>query len=114
METVPKYHDGTIKRLAPTARIRRAVALRFGAIPGESIEAACVYCGVPGTIHWPMLHFSKRPGSWVHFKGLHLDHIEPYSKGGSNRDPDNFTLACPSCNSSKGPRTPNEWKAAKA
>jgi 5-methylcytosine-specific restriction endonuclease McrA len=101
-----------MKRLAIPARIRREVALRFGAIPGRAVDAACVYCGRVGSISWPMLHFSKRPGSWVHFDGLHLDHIEPYSKGGSNQDPENFTLACRRCNSSKGPRTPEQWKAA--
>lgn len=105
----PKYHDGTIKRLAPPARVRRAVALRFGASPGcESAPAACQYCGAEGFIYWPNLA-SGLPGSWVHFTDLHLDHIHPYSRGGSNTDPENFTLACARCNSSKWNRPLSEW-----
>lgn len=53
--------------------------------------AACVYCGREDN--------------------LTLDHIIPRSQGGSN-DARNVAVACGSCNSSKGDRTPDEWYAA--
>ncbi|MFL5345280.1 MAG: HNH endonuclease [Hyalangium sp.] len=37
------------------------------------------------------------------------DHQTPYSKGGSSTQ-DNLAPACRTCNRSKGPRTPEEWK----
>lgn len=37
-----------------------------------------------------------------------LDHVTPRSRGGLTT-PDNLVLACVSCNSSKGARTPEEW-----
>lgn len=36
------------------------------------------------------------------------DHIYPVSRGGTN-DPSNLTLACASCNRSKGAKTLREW-----
>lgn len=104
----PIYPDGQLKRYAIRARVRRAVALREGALPGLTTPASCAYCGAPGGIAWPPLA-SGKPGSWVSLIDLHFDHIEPYSKGGSNIDPDNFALACKSCNSSKGTKTIEEW-----
>lgn len=40
-----------------------------------------------------------------------VDHIHPRSRGGSDVDT-NLALACIKCNSSKGDRTPEEWRAA--
>lgn len=40
---------------------------------------------------------------------FHLDHINPVSRGGSNK-PDNLTVACVPCNLSKGAKTPDEWR----
>lgn len=40
-----------------------------------------------------------------------VDHVVPKSKGGSNKL-DNKVLSCQTCNSSKGARTPDEWRAA--
>lgn len=37
-----------------------------------------------------------------------FDHIFPVSRGGTN-DPSNLTLACASCNRSKGAKTLREW-----
>lgn len=37
-----------------------------------------------------------------------FDHIFPVSRGGTN-DPSNLTLACASCNGSKGAKTLREW-----
>lgn len=111
---VPVYSDGQIKRLAIPAAVRREVALRHGGTPGrEDAPAECSYCGAPGLIYWPCLA-SGKPGSWVTLVDLSFDHIEPYSRGGSNRDPDNFTLACKKCNSSKGHQSLAEWLAGAA
>jgi hypothetical protein len=61
--------------------LRQAVFQRDG--------GRCAYCGsVP-----------ERP---------HCDHVKPRSRGGLDRM-DNLVTACPSCNSSKRDRTPEEW-----
>ncbi|WCM21394.1 HNH endonuclease [Paraburkholderia bryophila] len=66
---------------------RREYQAQFDAVFARDKEA-CVYCG-------------KR-------KHLTLDHVMPKSRGGSD-DFENLALACRSCNSSKGARTPEEW-----
>src|SRR5258708_6904879 len=38
-------------------------------------------------------------------RGIHIDHVAPLSKGGSN-DEDNLVLTCSRCNLKKGGRTP--------
>ena len=40
---------------------------------------------------------------------LSLDHVVPWSRGGSDDAP-NLVLACRSCNSSKNAKTPAEWR----
>ena len=54
------------------------------------------------------LEIIERDGPFCAYCGVELDeatftvdHIEAFSKGGSD-DPDNLTVACRSCNSSKG------------
>lgn len=42
---------------------------------------------------------------------FHVDHIFPVALGGSN-DPENLTVACFSCNLSKGARLISEWSHA--
>ncbi len=42
--------------------------------------------------------------------GYHIDHVQPLSRGGSNW-PDNLALACVKCNTSKGAKEIDEWKA---
>ncbi len=64
----------------PTA-IRREVVKRDGSV--------CTYCG-------------ETDGPFE------LDHIHPYSRGGSDTV-ENLTVACRPCNRSKGARTVGEW-----
>ncbi len=52
----------------------------------------CTYCGV-----------------FISGKSVHIDHIVPLSRGGSHL-PDNFALACGSCNSSKHDLLLSEWR----
>ena len=65
------------------AAIRSAVNDRHGPI--------CTYCGT-----------DEGP--------FDIDHILPLSRGGTN-DPSNLTLACATCNRSKGAKTLREWRA---
>jgi 5-methylcytosine-specific restriction endonuclease McrA len=41
---------------------------------------------------------------------FHADHVIPLSRGGGS-DLRNLTIACASCNISKGARLPEEWRA---
>ncbi|MFC3628234.1 HNH endonuclease [Paracoccus angustae] len=66
------------------ARVRREVMDRDGSV--------CAYCG-------------DTDGPF------HIDHIFPYSRGGSD-DPENLTVACQTCNFSKGAMTVEEWGGA--
>ena len=52
---------------------------------------ACAYCGSEGP--------------------LHMDHVQPISRGGSH-DASNVVPACKPCNSSKNDRTVAEWPGA--
>lgn len=58
--------------------------------------------------------FNKQRGFCVCGKALRLgytiDHKTPISRGGSNW-PDNIQLLCSRCNSSKGTKTDEEWRA---
>ena len=65
-------------------RFREAVLLRDG--------QRCMYCGCTDQV-------------------MTLDHILPRSKGGSDHL-SNLVPACRPCNSSKGARTPEEWRRA--
>lgn len=38
----------------------------------------------------------------------HVDHVIPLSRGGTNY-PDNIVIACPTCNTSRGAKLPEEW-----
>jgi 5-methylcytosine-specific restriction endonuclease McrA len=61
----------------------------------ELQDGRCGYCGIP--IFWDM------------YRDVHVDHMFPLRRGGSNH-PDNICLACWSCNLSKGNKTPKEWR----
>ncbi|MGZ2484310.1 hypothetical protein ACVITL_002833 [Rhizobium pisi] len=69
----------------PWEVVREAVMLRDGEV--------CAYCG---TEDGP----------------FDIDHIFPKSRGGKNTS-SNLTVACSSCNRSKGARTPEEWRGAR-
>lgn len=60
----------------------------------EDQERRCAYCGI--SIYW---HIPN---------DIHVDHVQPLSKGGSNW-PDNLCLACADCNLSKGEKSVIEW-----
>jgi 5-methylcytosine-specific restriction endonuclease McrA len=59
--------------------------------------------------------FSKTKGKCYYcgfalcFETFHIDHIEPTSRGGVNLH-SNLAPACPSCNTSKGAKTLEEWR----
>lgn len=99
-----KVYDksGNFKKTAIPERVRRAVAKAAGAIPGETTSAYCHWCSAEGTIHWHALE-DGRPGSWVTFKNLELDHLVPEYDGGAT-DETNIVLACESCNRRRGHR----------
>jgi hypothetical protein len=67
------------------ASVREAVFLRDGMV--------CAYCR---TTEGP----------------FDVDHIFPKSRGGRNTS-SNLTIACASCNRSKGARTPEEWMSSR-
>lgn len=46
------------------------------------------------------------------YNSFHVDHIVPLSKGGKH-ELSNLTISCPSCNTSKGNKSIEEWNAAK-
>jgi hypothetical protein len=76
--------------------VKREVARRLGATPGATYPAACVRCGAPGEIQW-------NARGRVRFVGLHLDHIKPRARGGTDTA-ENLQPLCPACNWRKGSR----------
>lgn len=89
------------KKAVIPAASRRAVARKYGCDPGtEGHPAACYFCGAPGSISWFKLR-SGRPGAWVAFSGLEIDHHTPEHSGGT-ADPKNLVLSCRYCNRSRG------------
>jgi 5-methylcytosine-specific restriction endonuclease McrA len=89
------------KKRAVPAAVRRAVALKHGCSPGRRSSANCAKCGKPGFAAWPTLYKSNRPGAWVSFVGLELDHILPEVHGGASVAA-NMQLLCRRCNRKKG------------
>lgn len=62
----------------------------------EEQNGKCAYCGI--SIYFDIPH------------DVHIDHIQPLSRGGSNW-PSNLALACADCNHSKSNSTLSEWLA---
>jgi 5-methylcytosine-specific restriction endonuclease McrA len=65
----------------------------------EDQEGHCAYCGIG---IFPDL-----------YKDMHIDHVMPLSRGGSNA-PDNLVLTCQPCNQSKSDKTVAEWRAVRS
>jgi len=86
------------KRAVPAAS-RRALALRAGCPPGESVAASCKICGYNGKIQWSR-NMKGKPAGWVCFQDLEIDHIIAHSKGGP-MSPENLQLLCRTCNRRK-------------
>jgi len=93
-----RWQKANPDRIAAYHHNRRALALGNGGTHTFSdIQTQynrqmgkCFYCG-------------KKVGN-----SYHVDHIVPLSKGGSN-GPENIAIACPTCNMSKGAKTPQEF-----
>ncbi len=86
--------------------VRQALDWAFGRTPGRKLPES----------EWAILSYLiyRRDGRSCQYCGesygpLCIDHVFPLSRGGSN-DPDNLTVACVSCNSSKRDKTVSEWR----
>lgn len=90
------------RKIAIPSSSRRSVAMKYGCKPGQRADAQCYFCGAPGEIWWPTTTNGK-PGSWVAFSELEIDHFEPEKSGGTS-DGDNLVLSCRCCNRSRRDR----------
>lgn len=79
---------------------RMTQAHRLLHLLGERDGWTCAYCGAP--VRCPC----RPDGEWAV-----SDHVIPKSRGGPD-DPSNRVLACGRCNTDKGARTPEEWRAS--
>lgn len=89
-----RYFSGWLYRLTYGASLSRQERSRY--IPKavriavfERDQDTCQYCGITGV-------------------EMHIDHVQPFSRGGSN-DIENLKLACAPCNISKRDKTLEEW-----
>lgn len=82
------------KRWKETLNISSSEWVALKATVLQRDNFTCVYCGAHGTELSP----------------LHVDHVIPLSRGGTNCL-DNLAAACRECNSSKKDMTPEEWLA---
>ncbi|MGW4720892.1 HNH endonuclease [Nocardia sp. NPDC004260] len=85
------------KQAIPNA-VRREVCRAAGAEIGRTVDVQCAYCDFYGSISW-----SEDYRYWPVIDGLELHHVIPEFHGGPT-SADNITLACRSCNRSKGHR----------
>lgn len=97
--TPSKITRESSRKLSIPNNVRRAIAKKYGCVPGGSNKAECYYCGSVGNITW-WKNSKGDPGSWVSFSKLELDHLHPESKGGETSQ-DNIVLSCRECNRSK-------------
>ena len=75
-----------------TEGVRTTIPLEVKRAIFERDGGACTYCGSTESIA--------------------LDHVMPWSRGGDDTA-DNLVLACRSCNSQKGAKTPEEWRGTR-
>lgn len=88
-----------------TAKRRAIIAQADGSFSSADIrglyaeqEGRCFYCGIP---------------IYLELSGdVHVDHVIPISRGGSN-SVDNLVCACASCNLSKKDKLVSEWEAVR-
>lgn len=86
--------------------IRKArILLAPGSFTADDIQrlyeltgGRCTYCAIP--VHWSIAG------------DIHIDHVQPISRNGSN-NPDNLAIACVDCNLSKAVKTLDEWEAVR-
>jgi 5-methylcytosine-specific restriction endonuclease McrA len=97
--TPSKIPRESSRKLSIPNNVRRAIAKKYGCVPGGSNKAECYYCGSVGNITW-WKNSKGDPGSWVSFSKLELDHLHPESKGVETSQ-DNIVLSCRECNRSK-------------
>lgn len=98
------------KKAQISDRLKRDIAAKYGCRRGKVVSAKCCYCDYVGQIRW-IAHSSEAAG-FVSFKGLHVEHVIPESRGGDTAI-ENLVLACRPCNLDKGNRTPDEWRRAR-
>lgn len=96
---VPELMDEAIlQEPQPQGRGRRSARPKIRPSKRDAVFARdghqCAYCG---SVDGP----------------FHIDHVHPLCRGGSNAI-DNLTVACETCNLSKGGRTVSEWEAGNA
>lgn len=108
--TPSKFSSGG-KKVSMPAAVRREVAIKYGCKPGSEIAASCYHCGAEGRIVWWSLCNGK-PGAWVSFSDLELDHFVPEVAGGATAG-SNIVLSCRSCNRSRGHRDSLEFFSRK-
>ena len=89
--------DAMLATVPPRRRRRRIspltlheLAARYGCGEGATVTVACP-CGASGMV---------TRGPCVRVAGLHVDHVRPISRGGTD-DLDNLQFLCPRCNLSK-------------
>lgn len=85
-----------------TLPMRLAVAVRYGATPGEVAEIVCAYCPAPILIDWrtDAVRFVEGTDEGA---TADLDHVHPLARGGPHTVA-NLVPACRRCNRSKGAR----------
>ena len=93
------------RKRAVTAEERRMLAARYHCAPGQTVRAACIYCGAVGEITWVL---QPRGRGWVQFNRLEIEHKAPEFHGGLGGG--NLDVACLPCNRAKGARTLEQWQ----
>ena len=118
-ETHPSSHAAVIRALVNTGATTAVIMAYAEVIEREKAEGvACKEHGrvLPSDWRERRRTVFERDGWRCTYCGTatdapHCDHVMPLSRGGSS-DFDNLTTACPSCNTSKSDKTPDEWRRA--